>query len=198
MNSRLLAFSFLVGVLLNTPHVLAESSVKWKKVGGWEIRVDRTLDDGCFLFSIFERGTALRLGFGGSLGGAYLMIGSLAWKSLEIGKSYKLTIRFDEESPWTGDATAVQMGRDLTALTLPFKNPKFIHEFARRHGIYVSYQGRKVANLTLRGTYAAVNEMLACQKNMSGERASNQTVAPARDPFARPVKRVESNDPFSK
>ena len=76
----------------------------WKKVGHWQIRVDTTLNNGCFLYTSFERGTILRIGLDKTAtGGGYIIIGNDDWKSIEVGKDYKISIKFDDELPWVGN-----------------------------------------------------------------------------------------------
>lgn len=195
MKLWLVVAVFLVGILTGIAQSEAKKAIRWKKVAGWEIRVDQTLGYGCFLFAGFEKGTVLRLGFAKSIG-AYLMIGDLAWKSLERGKNYKLRIKFDEDSWWSADATALDMN-GVTALTVMFTNADFIHEFARRHTIFISYRGKSVANLKLKGTYAAVKELVNCQKSMAGQRAADSGSISSGDPFASSTRPTRTRDPFA-
>src|SRR5262249_49908075 len=77
----------------------------WKKVGNWELRIDKTVDFGCFMTASFTRGTAFRIGIDQKNLNGYVLFGNTAWKSLEVGKTYEVAFQFDTESPWKGIAS---------------------------------------------------------------------------------------------
>ncbi len=64
----------------------------WKRVGSWDIRVDRSLNYGCFLVNVYQGGTVFRIGFDRTNGGGYLMLGNPNWRSIEVGKEYDLEL----------------------------------------------------------------------------------------------------------
>lgn len=100
----------LVSCLMATGPAVAEESeiIKWKEVGGWTVASDTSMEGSCFITSMFEGGIRLRLGFypKGSESPLYMSFASDDWKSLEVGKDYDLTFRFDKSDPWSAAATA--------------------------------------------------------------------------------------------
>jgi hypothetical protein len=166
----------------------ASDTIPWtpSNVRGWDILVDRTLKNGCFITTTFESGTVLRLGFNRNEHTAYIMVGNPEWKSIEPKKDYDLEIKFDREVPWEVTATAIIMG-DVTALWAQTQKVDFLDEFVRKQGMRISYRNNEIAALSLRGTSAAVSEMVTCQNAMDGKQASNDpfkdTTTPSNDPF---------------
>jgi hypothetical protein len=161
---------------------LAQDTPLWRTVGQWQIRVDASLGYGCFLFGSYTRGTALRIGIDQRNGNGYVMVGNEAWRSLQVGNQYDLALRFDGASPWRGRATARRIGNgDMVFLYLSFDRARFLVELARRNNMTIYYQGDVVTTLPLRGTYAAVQEMINCQRAADIARKTNR---PQGDPFA--------------
>jgi hypothetical protein len=52
-------------------------TAEWGQVGGWKIRVDRTLGNGgCFAFQSYEDGSVIRLGFNPERKTIYFLLGN--------------------------------------------------------------------------------------------------------------------------
>lgn len=177
----------ILAVILATA-ARASDTIPWtpSNVRGWDILVDRTLKNGCFIITTFEDGTVLRLGFNRERQTAYIMVGNHEWKSIEPRKEYDLEIKFDREAPWEVTATAIAMG-SVTALWAQTQKVEFLDEFVRKQGMRVSYRNKEIAAVSLKGTSAAVAEMVTCQDAMDGTQTSN-------DPFSNST--TPSNDPF--
>lgn len=160
----------------------AQETPLWRTVGQWQIRVDASLGYGCFLVGSYTRGTVLRIGIDQQSGNGYVMVGNEAWRSLQVGNQYDLALRFDSNAPWRGSATARRIGSgDMVFLYLSFDRARFLVELARRNNMTIFYQGDVVTSLPLRGTNAAVQEMLNCQRAADIARKTNR---PQGDPFA--------------
>jgi hypothetical protein len=159
---------------------ITQDTPLWRTVGPWQIRVDASLGYGCFLFGSYTRGTVLRIGIDQQNGNGYVMVGDQSWRSLQVGNQYDLAIRFDNNSPWRGRATARRIGSgDQVFLYLSFDRARFLIELARRNTMTIFYQGAVVTSLPLNGTNAAVQEMLNCQRAADAVRKSQ----PKGDPF---------------
>src|SRR5688572_1550338 len=110
------------------------------------------------------------------------MFGNEVWRSLQVGNQYDLALRFDNTSPWRGRATARRIGSgNMVFLYLSFDRARFLVELARRQNMTIFYQGDVVTTLPLRGTNAAVQEMLNCQRVADIARKNER---PQGDPFA--------------
>lgn len=184
-----------IGLLLATgwPALADDASPLWKAVAGWKVRVDTTLGNGCFIHATFKGGTGFRIGFDAQEGGAYIILTNPDWRALENGKEYEIDIQFDSEEPWTGTATAMQFADGEPAmLWLGFDDADLYREAMRKTSVEFRYGGQRLAYLSLSGTYAALQEMLACQIAMDEHRQQATSSdpfgaggsRPARDPFA--------------
>jgi hypothetical protein len=162
------------------PVMAASDAIRWGKVAGWDILIDPTLGNGCFIFTTYDGGTALRLGFSPDDGEAYLMVGNLKWGSIEHGKTYSVDLRMDRDTPWHATATGVDFD-GVPLLMATTDDPDFLYDFAKKNSLQVTYRGTVVATLSLRGTYAAITEMVRCQDQVDryGIRGRGS------DPFAR-------------
>lgn len=182
MNVRL---SVLSAVLIFSIYVQPSFSqaVTWNDdVRGWFVGVDRSVGDGCFMYSSFDGGGVLRAGFNVDVDSMYIIVGSRSWMSLEEGKLYPIEIQFGNRSPWTGDASVFSWdsGEKALQLTIPFTDniaDNFVRELQQTQNILVRYQGQQILNLSLRGSFAAMAEVINCQQNMFRGKS------PSTDPF---------------
>ena len=99
----LLAIGLLVAVVSGPFEVLAQRSGKWADVGGWEIRVDASVGNGCFALQEYEDGSIVRIGVDIDNKRLYLFFGNNGWKSLEQGKIYPVRVVFDGVSAYNGE-----------------------------------------------------------------------------------------------
>lgn len=192
---RLVAIAFGLMVILGSGHSHASKAINWKKVGGWDIRVDPSLSNGCFLLASYVTGTVFRFGFDMGTGNAYFLIANANWKSIEEGKSYKLVFQFDERPEWTGEGTSKKFGDDLTALVGSVSDTVFFNELARSHVLSASYKRREIARLALKGSYAAVRELIKCQAEMRAAGGTDRRAS--KDPFASGRAEAKAKDPFA-
>jgi hypothetical protein len=160
---------------------------------GWQVRIDDSIDGGCFVMQNFDDGTVFRTGLNPKSGKPYLLIANPKWKSLEVGKQYRISVSFvDDKNPWVGDANAVpKLGfGPIPALLLVITDLEFLAEFGSRPSVDVRYGDNKMALLNLEGSGLALKEMIRCQKiNGFGG-----------DPFSKPEKRESKpvkDDPFA-
>ena len=169
----------------------AEDSPLWSHSGDWEIRVDTTLDYGCFALAGYEEDTVLRIGLDPSEGNGYIMVGDPDWQSLEEGKDYAMRVRFGRATPWEAEASALRLG-DLPVLVFRFSDITVIREFMRKREVAFIYRGRTITTLSLSGSYRAFEEVVRCQ-----EQVSAGLIGSGADPFADdPGSSDDSADPF--
>ena len=190
---RALMIASLGAIAIASPTV-GEDSIPWQKgeVEGWMIAVDPSIGNGCFIASIFDGDTTARIGFHPNEGSFYFQIGDADWRSIEAGKEYDIELQMGRETPWTATAVGYQMG-ELATLTVFSGDAAFVQEFASQHYIRVWYENEEIANLSLRGSAAAISEMLNCQQ-VFNEYGSAPATPASGDPFS---KRTQ-DDPFSR
>jgi hypothetical protein len=175
------------------PAASQDQVAKWGQVGGWQISVDRTVGDGCFAVQVFERGSIVRIGFDVEQQKIYVLFGHDAWKSLEEGKIYPVKVVFDGASSYNGEMRGQKLGK---VIFLAHRNLSvdFVKDFMQRNSMEVFYRGERIANLSLKNTYAAVSEILNCQRELGFANKGGGSQG-TQDPFASaPAPR--SRDPF--
>jgi len=191
MKNAILVFVFALLVVCSKAG--ADTQPLWKTVEGWDIRVDTTLENSCFLYSPFQDGTAFRVGFNRKTRLGHVIIGNSAWASLEPGKEYDLDVQFDAEAPWNGTGRAVKMGSE-TLLVVEFGESDFLREFMRKQAVVFRYKGRQITKLSLRGSSLAGAELVRCQQAMNEARGYRE--GQSSDPFSENHK-SSHRDPFS-
>jgi hypothetical protein len=193
MRSILAAIAILCGTFASTVRAETTGTATWGKVEGWEVRVDQTLGYGCFAFQSFERGSLVRIGFNPKTSSIYVMFGNAAWKSLEAGKVYRMKFVFDGTSTYEGELKGVLVN-NFTFLEHRNVSTAFVDDFMKRNSMEVFYNGQKVTGLSLRNTYAAVSEVINCQKELiaagRSPSFSNSTARPTSSDAPR------ASDPF--
>lgn len=184
MLMRLLSSVILTGLLAWPASAQIEL---WKHVGGWDVNVDRSVRNGCFIFFKGSRGTVVRVGYT-DVRDLQWFLAHDDWKSLEDGKTYETSVYFDNGAPYTGPMKGRSMGAGVVALTATFANAdvskRFLGEFMRGNRMRVVYGGRQIALINLQNSAIAGEALTACQTQFDG-------AAPAGgDPF--------SKDPFKR
>lgn len=170
----------------------------WKNVGGWDIRVDTTLGNGCFTHQVYEGDTVLRIGVDKLNGGMYVLIGDDDWKSIELGKQYPLKIQMGDESPWDGNASAVEIGGFPMLMLRINKNESvgaFFKEFMEELHIEFWFSGNSIAKLTLKGSFKAGSELLECQRTVNKMNNTKNPFSNSKDPFRE--QNSKKSDPFA-
>ena len=168
-------------------------TAEWSQIGGWKIRVDRTIGNGCFAFQTYEDGSPIRLGFNPESKTIYFVLGNDSWQSLEVGKKYQIVFEFDGYDRYDGELVGTTIGDGKTVF-LDHNNVsvKFTEAFMQRNVMRVYYQGNRIASLSLANTYAAIAEVLNCQSQFNGSNGGQNVSDPFRsgggtrtDPFSR-------------
>lgn len=195
---RLLA-TFIMSVLLAWP---ARAQIEpWKQVGGWDVNVDRSLKNSCFILFKGTRGTVVRLGFTAERD-MHWFLAHDDWKSLEEGKAYVTSVSFDNGAPYTGPMKGKAMGGGVVALSATFADAtvwkRFLGEFMRGNRMRVTYGGQQIALLNLQNSAAAGEALLACQTSFDGKAPGSGPPA-GGDPFApRGGQPPDQKDPFKR
>jgi hypothetical protein len=156
----------------------------YAQVGGWQVRVDPAVGNGCFASQYYEDGTGIKLGIDPERHNLYLILGNLAWTSLEEGKTYRLRFVFDQAKAYDSDLEAGALG-DWVVLGRSGLGTDFMTDFAESTGVRIDYRGAPIAHLSLRNARAALTEMTKCQKKMESSGGNSASVRPASDPFSR-------------
>lgn len=185
---------FLSLTPVTSTKALADVS-EWKVVGNWNIDFYSN-GPGCgastvygaetlFLIGLLKRDDDILLG---------VTIIDDAWESIEAGKEYAVKVYFGDETPWTLEMT----GRDFSGspgLSFTFDSSTeqsglFAEEFTKETSMKWFYQNVMLGHYSLRGTRAAFEEIVACQKSF------NEATSGVSDPFGG-SSGSSNPDPFS-
>jgi hypothetical protein len=164
----------------------------WKKVGGWDVSFYPGLP-GCLASAEYNRGTTFFIGFIRSDRDLLLNVTLMdeSWGSIEAGKEYEVKFYFGDESPWTlnmrGERYGQFPGLDFTISAAASQADLFVEEFQRELYMEIFYAGVSLGKYTLKGTRAAFQETIRCQRSF------NDAVTSVGDPFS-----AGSSDPFAR
>lgn len=167
-------------------------AAEWATVEGWDIRIDESMNNGCFITTVYEGDTFIRFGYEPGRGEAYMMLGNNAWKSIEADKEYPIELQLDNDASWTAKATGSKIGT-TPMLYVFFKEFEFLDDVRRKRRIAITFEGKSIAKLNLAGSSAALLEMLNCQKSVNSMIANQPK---DKDPFEKGEAKPAS-DPFS-
>ena len=167
---------------VSTVGAFAEDTIPWDvpEVRGWTIAVDTTLGGGCFMYTIFDGAASARIGFDLTAGNIYLMLADMDWTSIESDQSYDIDLQMGNRQGWSASATGGRMG-DVPTLMVTSTDSSFMEEFASQSSIKVWYKDNEIMHLSLKGSMAALNEVLRCQDAVNAALASGGS---GSDPFA--------------
>lgn len=158
-------------------------TIEWKKIGGWDISFYGAAA-GCQAFALFEENTAFFIGFDNTDDFLTLDVTLLdaRWKSIEDGKEYAIEVRFGDETPWTLNMDGVRIdgypGLNIMIDAAADESDLFVGEFQRETRMEWSYGDSLLGRYTLRGSFRAFDEVIACQRSYF------EALDAQRDPFS--------------
>jgi len=179
----LVKFGTAVAMLAaTTVGAFAQDTIPWDvpEVRGWTIAVDTTLGGGCFMYTIFDGAASARIGFDLSAGNIYLLLADMDWTSIAADQSYDIDLQMGNRQGWSASATGGRMG-DVPTLMVTSTDSSFMEEFASQSSIKVWYKNNEIMHLSLKGSMAALNEVLKCQDAVNAALSSGGN---GSDPFA--------------
>lgn len=162
-----------------------EATMQWSRSGNWLIRIDKTVEYGCFAFASFDDRTQVRLAVMPSEQGFAVHVGSPFWRSLRPEETYLIEIDFDNRPAWSGDARVITF-QPLKFLVLRVSDPEFMLEAAKSNAMTVRWAGKFLTRLEMRGADKAILAVVDCQKAVEG----------VVDPFSK--QESLGPDPFKK
>jgi len=166
----------------STSGAFAQDTIPWDvpEVRGWTIAIDTTLGGGCFMYTIFDGAASARIGFDLAAGNIYLLLADMDWTSISSDQSYDIDLQMGNREGWSASATGGRMG-DVPTLMVTSTDSAFMEEFASQSSIKVWYKDAEIMHLSLKGSMAALNEVLRCQDAVN---AALSAGGDGSDPFA--------------
>lgn len=162
-----------------------EATMHWSQSGNWMIRIDKTVEYGCFAFASFDDRTQVRLAVMPSEQGFAVHVGSPFWRSLDPQETYLIEMDFDGRPTWSGDARVIAFP-PLKFLVLRVADPEFMLEAAQARAMTVRWAGKFLARLDMRGADKAISAVVDCQNAVEGvvdPFSSQESLGP--DPFKK-------------
>ena len=142
----------------------------WKQVGEWDVRYDNSdsrdgAPNGCFMVRINGH-SGLRIGYHGQAKDYAVMFTSenLSPK-IEDQKSYNLSLRFGNLSPWSIEARTEILRSNVKMLHFHTGDRRFFGELVNSNSLTISQSGTPIFEFTLAGAKEALVAMLNCQES---------------------------------
>lgn len=153
--------AFAVSVLC-AGMALAQDPIPYGEAGGWEVMIDTSLGNGCFLISEFEDGSVVRIGFDRNAGNGYVATFNEAWGDIVEGQEYPVSFMLDDQQ-YDGMAVGLSLS-GLPGAMISFDNVDFLADLATRQTLSLSNESGEVMVVDLSGSGAAIEQTIACQE----------------------------------
>lgn len=141
-----------------------KETMPYSIVGNWHIRVDTTIDGGCFANMVFDDYTYFRVGIAPADKKIIVMVGNRLWRSLGNNGQRAIALSFDSKEPWTASASAIQVGNiHYLAFTI---EKEFLTELRSAGVVRVASSSRAVGDYDVHGFSRASNALAECQKKV--------------------------------
>lgn len=131
------------------------------ETNGWRVGYSKAFA-GCLAYTSFTDDTTVWIGFGAEIE-FYIALSNPAWRSLEKGSKYRLTVRPRGTRNWNGEFLGVE-GASEKGLIISGLKREFLVDFARAGSMQILMGDRQITQVSLTGSRNALNEMLDCQK----------------------------------
>lgn len=163
MTNRLILLAVLSAVVAFPS--AASSILPWARSGTWLIARDMTAQGACFASIVYPDGTIFRVGFRNRTdpNALYVGLGNRKWPPFEPGKQYPVSFQFGNGDAFTAAAVAVSV-EGVPFLFANTSSGNFVKDIMTQHTLRVSQGKHALANISLRGSPAAMNELSDCQK----------------------------------
>jgi hypothetical protein len=154
------------GFMLLASTAFADDLVPYSTAGGWDVMVDTTLGNGCFLTSEYEDGSTVRIGFDRTAGNGYVAAYNQGWGEIEDDKAYPITFMLDDQK-YDGEAHGMHLD-EVPGVWITFDSIDFLADLAARTTMTLQHDGTDVMSIDLSGSDQAITETIACQEAQEG------------------------------
>lgn len=152
--------------LLTSSAMAAGDLEQWGTGGGWDIMVDTTIGDGCFIQAEFEDGSLVRIGLDPDEEMGFVSAFNDAWGDIEDGAYYDIEFDLDGER-YVGEAKGLWLG-DLPGADILFDNLDFFLSIAEKNVMTLYNTSGEVMAISLAGTQSGLEGVLECQADVDG------------------------------
>jgi len=158
----------------------------YASVEGWQVGLMRRFG-GCVATTRYTDETTVWLGFTGDNNTAYIALTNPNWKSLQPNQPYRLEFRAAGGNNWNGEFRGFRQNDAENGLAQFGLRREFVLDLARARGIFVRFDGRQIAALSLRGSSAALESTLACQRQHAFSPDRRDAPSPGAEAANRPA-----------
>jgi clan AA aspartic protease (TIGR02281 family) len=157
----------------------------WTRVAGWRVMVDHTTSNSCFAVQRYQRGTIMRIGYNINDRRIYLLFGRDDVNGVEEGKRYKTRFVFDNGARWYDTTVSVKNLDGISYLYHSNVGTEFMSDFAVYNNLKIKdVTGETIFNVSLANTYAAIEEVIHCQRAQNRMSTYEPRPAPAAPSLA--------------
>lgn len=146
----------------------AQTLIDYGEASGWAVLIDPTKNMGCLVQAEFQQGELVRIGFDKNKGGGYVTAFHQDWGSIEEGRVYPVLFDLDGQD-YQGEGTAVFLG-DIPGIQIDFDNLEFFYDIMKKHVMSLFNENGLVMEISLAGTYNAIDFAAECQKEVDARR----------------------------
>ncbi|QEW20012.1 hypothetical protein LA6_002205 [Marinibacterium anthonyi] len=158
-NKSMTAAAALLAVVATTAS--AQDMEAWKTVGDWNITIDANAGNGCVMSKEYDNGILLQFGLLPLRDGGFFAAYNKDWTFIEEGKDAPVSFLF-EGIEFTGGSEGYITGPWYGGFAFT-NNPALVYEFAKKKQMTVTAGDNPPVTLSLDGTLAATEELVACQ-----------------------------------
>ncbi len=145
---------------------MAAGLEKWGTAGGWDILIDISLDDGCFMQAEYDNGTLVRIGIDKAKGEGYVTAFNEAWGDIESGTVYPIEFDLDGDR-YEGKATGIILN-EVPGADIYFDNEELFVDLMKKNVMTIYNENGKVMAISLSGSSAGLDAVLTCQEEVDG------------------------------
>ncbi len=95
MSKQILTAALIAGLASTVTN--AQKLEQWDTAGGWDVLIDSNLGEGCLIQAAYHDGSAIRIGFGRSIGEGYVAVFNEAWGDINRGEPYGILFDLDSQ-----------------------------------------------------------------------------------------------------
>jgi hypothetical protein len=140
---------------------LALDLTEWGKEGDWVILIDPNHDNNCLAQVSYSDGSLLRVGFREKGKEGILATVNPAWDFKKDDK-YLLNYSVDGGAGIDAESKGVAVG-EMKGVEVPFKDPAVLYALVKGNSLTLTYEGNKLADLSLAGSAAALEKAAVCE-----------------------------------
>jgi hypothetical protein len=148
----------------------SNDAIQYANFDNWTVRIDPSLGGGCFMYTGYQDGFAIRLGFDARNDAIpYLILFGTHWNSVQKGEKYDVSVQLGTNPMWSAAMTGVNLD-GLKGLYTAFKDKEFFSEASKSKQISIFYKNKYIDGGLLTGSNEAVISLLKCEQEQENKR----------------------------